>query len=183
MAGKKNPTVEEIILMRRQNLLDQKSVMAFLKRAVLFGLIIYLLFFKVFGISTMGSTNMHPRIGAGDLIVYFRLEDKIVSGDVVVYEKDGKQAVARVIGKPGDKVEITDEAQLFINDNLVIENDIYFRTYRYEEGVKFPITLQDNEYFVLCDYREGAKDSRFHGPVTGEEIKGKVMTLVRRKNI
>ena len=63
------------------------------------------------------------------------------------------------------------------------ENDIYYSTPRYESGITYPVTLAENEVFVLCDYREGAKDSRYFGPVSKSEIKGKVITIVRRSNL
>ena len=47
----------------------------------------------------------------------------------------------------------------------------------------YPVTLADGEYFVLCDYREGAKDSRYYGPVRRSELKGKVITVLRRSNL
>ena len=45
------------------------------------------------------------------------------------------------------------------------------------------MTLAENEFFVLCDYREGAKDSRYFGPVSAGEIKGKVITVLRRSGL
>ena len=42
---------------------------------------------------------------------------------------------------------------------------------------------QKDEFFVLCDYREGARDSRYFGPVSEGEIKGKVITVVRRSGL
>lgn len=50
-------------------------------------------------------------------------------------------------------------------------------------GIVYPVTLAEDEVFVLCDYREGAKDSRYFGPVSKSEIKGKVITIVRRSNL
>ena len=45
------------------------------------------------------------------------------------------------------------------------------------------LTLAEDEFFVLCDYREGARDSRYFGPVSEDEIKGKVITVVRRSGL
>ena len=80
-------------------------------------------------------------------------------------------------------MEITKEATLKINDSVVLENDIYYSTPRYDDNVPYPVTLADDEYFVLCDYREGAKDSRYYGPVRRSELKGKVITVLRRSNL
>lgn len=43
--------------------------------------------------------------------------------------------------------------------------------------------LGEDEVFLLGDYREGAKDSRYFGPVKRGEIKGIVMTAVRRSEL
>ena len=62
----------------------------------------------------------------------------------------------------------------------------YEGTYSRDEVLEIftvPLTLADDEYFILCDYREGAKDSRYFGPICGNEIKGKVITLIRRSGI
>ena len=91
--------------------------------------------------------------------------------------------MGRVAAHGGDTVEITEDAQLSVNGSTVIENDIYYSTPRYESGIAYPVTLAENEVFVLCDYREGAKDSRYFGPVSKSEIKGKVITIVRRSNL
>ena len=91
--------------------------------------------------------------------------------------------MGRVAAHGGDTVEITEDAQLSVNGSTVIENDIYYSTPRYESEIAYPVTLAENEVFVLCDYREGAKDSRYFGPVSKSEIKGKVITIVRRSNL
>ena len=98
-------------------------------------------------------------------------------------KKDGVTYTARIVAQGGDKVEITDDAALKVNDSIVLENDIYYTTPKYDDLVSYPVTLAENEFFVLCDYREGAKDSRYFGPVSRGEIKGKVITVLRRSGL
>ncbi|WP_162624200.1 MULTISPECIES: S26 family signal peptidase [Blautia] len=43
------------------------------------------------------------------------------------------------------------------------------------------MTVGEEEYFVLGDHRTNAKDSRIYGTVKKEEIKGLVITLLRRR--
>ena len=45
------------------------------------------------------------------------------------------------------------------------------------------ITLGKDEYFVLGDARTNTRDSRIYGAVKKGEIKGSVMTLLRRRGI
>lgn len=159
------------------------EVRLFLTRLTAMVLLMWVLFGLIFGICSMKNEDMMPRISSGDLLLYYRLQQSFVSGDVIVFQKDGKRYVGRVAAHGGDTVEITEDAQLSINESTVIENDIYYSTPRYESGIAYPVTLAENEVFVLCDYREGAKDSRYFGPVSKSEIKGKVITIVRRSNL
>ena len=159
------------------------EVRLFLTRLTAMVLLMWVLFGLISGICPMKNEDMMPRISSGDLLLYYRLQQSFVSGDVIVLQKDGKRYVGRVAAHGGDTVEITEDAQLSVNGSTVIENDIYYSTPRYESGIAYPVTLAENEVFVLCDYREGAKDSRYFGPVSKSEIKGKVITIVRRSNL
>ena len=165
----------------------KKAAMAeirlFLTRLTAMVLLMWVLFGLIFGICPMKNEDMMPIISSGDLLLYYRLQQSFVSGDVIVLQKDGKRYVGRVAAHGGDTVEITEDAQLSVNGSTVIENDIYYSTPRYESEIAYPVTLAENEVFVLCDYREGAKDSRYFGPVSKSEIKGKVITIVRRSNL
>ena len=159
------------------------EVRLFLTRLVAMMLLIWVLFGLIFGICPMENEDMMPRISSGDLLLYYRLQQNFVSGDVVVLQKDGKRYVSRIVAHGGDTVEITEDAQLSVNGSTVIENNIYYSTPQYEGGIAYPVTLAENEVFVLCDYREGAKDSRYFGHVSKPEIKGKAITIVRRSNL
>lgn len=155
----------------------------FLMRLAAFILVIFVLFGVVFGLTPMANADMEPAICAGDLMLYYRLERDVKSDDVVVFKKDGTQYTGRIVAKGGDTVEITGDAQLKVNDSIVIENDIFYSTPQYDSDVTYPITLEDGQYFILCDSREGAKDSRQFGVVSKSEIKGKVITIIRRSGI
>ena len=80
----------------------------FLIRLAFLLVFLWVLFGLLFGITTMKNNDMSPRISAGDLLFYYRLE-KPKSGDVVVLQKAGEKYVGRVIAAGGDTVEITEE--------------------------------------------------------------------------
>ena len=63
----------------------------FLIRLLILIGILYLLFGVMFGITTVKNEDMSPRMSAGDLVLYYRLDKHPVAGDVIVYKKDGQQ--------------------------------------------------------------------------------------------
>ena len=138
----------------------------------------------VFGLTPMANADMQPAVCAGDLMLYYRLEQK--SRKVMMlwyYQKEGIQYTGRIVAVPGDVVEITDESDLMVNKSTVMEDNIFYTTPAYDSEVEYPLALKENQYFILCDNREGAKDSRSFGVVDTSEIKGKVITIVRRSGI
>ena len=160
-----------------------REIKTFFLRLVAMIIMLYVLFGVVFGVRPMSNDDMKPRISAGDLLLYYRLENRYVANDVVVFEKDGATYVGRIVAQGGDTVEITDNASLVVNGSSVVENDIYYSTPKYDTDVSYPLTLASDEYFLLCDYRTGAKDSRAFGPVKRSEFKGKVITVLRRSSL
>lgn len=177
------PTPADIIKAKRRRCADAEDIAGFLTKLAAIVVLLGLLFGFAFGVTPMENDDMSPRISAGDLLLYYRLADDLVTGDVLVFEKDGEQYVGRIVANPGDTVEVTDQATLVVNGSTVLENDIYYTTPKYDNGPAYPVTLAQDEYFILCDYREGARDSRYFGPVSLAEIKGKVITVVRRSGL
>ena len=80
-------------------------------------------------------------------------------------------------------VDITKEGKVVINGSLVVENDIFYPTPQYDSEITYPVLLKEDEYFVLCDQRNGAKDSRIYGTIQKRNTKGKVIILLRKNNI
>lgn len=56
-------------------------------RLVLLCLVVYILFFHLVGVTVMPNGDMYPRIDAGDLVLYYRLEKTVHAQDIVVFEK------------------------------------------------------------------------------------------------
>ena len=160
-----------------------RALRNFLVRLFLLITVIGILFGVVFGLTPMANADMQPAVCAGDLMLYYRLDKNLKSDDVVVFQKEGIQYAGRIVAVPGDVVEITDESELMVNKNTVMEDNIFYTTPAYDSEVEYPLALKEDQYFILCDNREGAKDSRSFGVVDTSEIKGKVITIVRRSGI
>lgn len=156
------------------------DILFLILKMVIFFVLFAILFFFVFGVYRCSDNMMSPAVKDGDLAIYYRLQKEYQPSDVVVIEKDGETQVRRIIAKSGDCVEITADG-LKINGYLQQETDIYKETLPYTEGISFPIIVGKEEYFVLGDNRDNAKDSRIYGTVKKSEIKGGMITMLRHR--
>ncbi len=176
-------TPEAAIRARRVRLADRRALYALLRKVAVLAAVVFVLFGVVFGLTPMKGGDMQPKFAAGDLLLYYRLQDSYVRNDVVVIERDGGQYVGRIIGMPGDTIEITESKTVSIDGKEVVETEIYFETEAFQDAVRYPITLGAGEYFLLGDHRETARDSRYFGPVRQDELRGKVISALRRTDI
>jgi signal peptidase I len=102
-------------------------------------------------------------------------------GDVIVfrYPKNIKQFfIKRVIGLPGEKVEIkNNQVKVYNSDypsGVVLDEASYLPSFTATSGDE-TYNLSEKEYLVLGDNRSHSSDSRFWGPVPTEDIIGKVV--------
>lgn len=129
--------------------------------------------------STVVGQAMEDHLVNGDRIFVNRFVYMITkpkAGDVVVFLPNGNEKshyyVRRVIGTPGDKVQIKDGA-VYINGKLYSET--FLADAMEDPGIaENEIVLAKDEYFVLGDNRNNSEDSRFAniGNVKKKDIVG-----------
>ena len=183
-------TVDRTAELKKRHRRRMRALRSFLFRIAALALVIYVLFFHIVGLAIMPNRDMYPRLDGGDLLLYYRLEKNPKAQDLIVFDKntesggEAKLLVCRVIAAPGDTVDVSEENGLSVNGNSVIESNIFYPTKPYDEGIsEYPIKLGEGEYFVLADQRNGGMDSRYFGPVRLDEIRGIVITVLRRNNL
>lgn len=159
----------------------QDIVALAMKLAVIFAMF-WLVFHYIFGVQRYMSTNMTPALRDGDLVLYFRMEKQYHADDIAVFSYQGRSLMARVIAVEGDTVDF-DAAGMLLNGSHVQEENIYSETTMFEEGVTFPVQVGRNQIFVLGDNRSHATDSRIFGCVDLDDVEGKVIGLLRRRNL
>lgn len=173
--------VNQVIRNRRLNIANKNAIKSFIRKIIMIALVLWLLFTYIFGFQIVYNDDMFPKMVPSDLLLYYRLDRDFYVGDVVVVEKNDAKYPLRLVAKGGDTVDITPEGQYTVNGAYQAEQEIFYVTGAYDtEDVSYPLTLAEDEVFALGDMREGAKDSRYFGPVKEKEIKGKVFSLLRR---
>jgi signal peptidase I len=97
-------------------------------------------------------------------------------GEVVVFNSlttPGEALIKRVIGLPGDTVELRDGA-VFVNGARVAEPYVHGQSTACHNACS-PVRLGAGQYFMMGDNREVSLDSRSFGPVPAEKIVGTVL--------
>ena len=161
----------------------------FLIYLAIFLLVVWVLFFKIIGITHMPNLDMTPRVDGGDLLIFYRLDKDASFQELVVFEKKipdetkKRLMVGRVIGAPGDTIDISEANRPIVNGNVLVEDMIYYDTPKRDERVNYPITLGEDEYFILVDNRKEGLDSRYFGPVKKKELLGTVINVIRRNKL
>ena len=153
--------------------------MLLLLKIIIIGLAIFVVFRFLILVMVVHDNDNYPMVHDGDLLIFQRTADtsKYYSGDLIVYEVDGKNRTGRVAGLPGDTVEIS-ETSYTVNGINPYES-VYYNTLPAEsEQVTYPFTVPENKIFVLADYRDKGKDSRTFGAVIP---KGKIILQLRHR--
>lgn len=134
----------------------------------------FLLSRSVFARANVVGKSMLPTYSTGDNVLVCKILNPDRGDVVVVKESDGKDIIKRIIGMPGDVLQIVD-GDVYINGKEYKEDYLYNNNW-YKSGIaKNAIVLGKDEYFVLGDNREVSKDSRDIGPVKKNMIIGVVL--------
>ncbi len=159
---------------------------------------IVILVFAIFIVSCTGrayrvSTDaMKPTITRSDMCVMdpsAYSKDDIKRFDIVAFEMPGSEKqrvkasgsvvqIKRVVGLPGEKVELRDE-QLYINGDLVNEPFEKIVSAADKKANFGPIVIPQNEYFLLGDNRPESLDSRYfaYPTIKKSDIHSKVVEI------
>ena len=164
----------------------QKSLLLYLHDLTGLLAVIMLVFMLLFRIVVVQGSSMFNTLYDGDwlLLISNVFYHEPEYGDIIVASKqsfnDGEAIVKRVIATEGQTVDINfDTGEVFVDGRLLHEDYIYSATTT-DEGMEFPLTVDDNCVFVMGDNRGRSSDSRNPdiGLVDRREILGRAVFLV-----
>lgn len=108
--------------------------------------------------------------------------DAYKRGDIVVFNPPDRWVQAntpfikRVIGVGGDKVEVRDDGQVYVNGIALSEPYLFQADGRAQPTVisdQSQWQIPDGELFVMGDHRESSADSRAFGPIQVTDVVGR----------
>lgn len=155
-------------------MLKNKNYILFLKLFLLVSFIFLIRTF-FFTSSVIWGDSMRNSLNSGDIVIVNKLHNTITREDIIVFafpeEKKKHVLIKRVIGIPGDEIEIK-EGVLFVNGikHSQAPDEVSMKDKKY--------TIPKDKYFVLGDNRENSFDSVFFGYVDKEDIIGKVFLKI-----
>jgi signal peptidase I len=115
-------------------------------------------------------------------------QKRIGRGDVVVFkypEQPDRDFIKRVIGLPGDRLELR-RKRVFINDVPLDEPYVRYLEAPSADGIVRagdlreeygPVTVPEGQYFMMGDNRDNSEDSRYWGFLPASYVKGEALVI------
>ena len=145
-------------------------------------ILVFLLLFRVVVVS---GTSMNNTLLNGDylLVLGNTFYHNPQYGDIIVASKqsfdDGAPIVKRVIATEGQKVDIDFAKGIVYVDDVALTETYTLTPTNQQEGISFPLIVEEGCLFVMGDNRNGSKDSRHPeiGQIDKREVLGRVFFL------
>jgi signal peptidase I len=176
------PTIKEPVWMR--------TLLMLLEIIAIVLIVFYILRLFVLNPYTVSGSSMYPTLKDGELLYINILSYKFKEpqrGDIVVLVPPvdvDKKYVKRIIGIPGDKLQITGDGQVIIFNSKHPEGIALREDYLPEKFTTDGYiidTLSKDEYFIMGDNRTASSDSR--GQTANQEEGIGTNWTVPRRNI
>lgn len=133
------------------------------------------------------GSSMEPTLTNGDNLIVDKLSYRFRDPqrfDIIVFpykHKEKTYYIKRIIGLPGETVQIDEKGDIYINGEILSES--YGREIIKAENIGLaaePIVLGEDEYFVMGDNRNNSTDSRYPqvGNIKREDIIGRAWVRI-----
>ena len=155
-------------------------VLEIVKIAVIAAVIVIPIRYYLFQPFFVRGQSMDPSFEHGDYLIIDEITYRFRNperGEVIVFEfphDTSQRFIKRIIGLPGETIEIADgNITIHQKDNVIVLDESEYITDLTAPDIR--VELGYNEYFVMGDNRDFSFDSRRFGPITRENIIGRVV--------
>ncbi|MCD8022761.1 MAG: signal peptidase I [Lachnospiraceae bacterium] len=126
----------------------------------------------------LSCTIVEPTLEDGDIILLVKTGD-IGTGDLIGFYYQNKLLLKRVIGGPGDIIDMDEEGNVEVNGEVLDEPYLVSKALG-ETDLTYPYQVPENRYFVMGDNRLTSIDSRSSviGCIEKDQIVGKVFLRI-----
>ena len=141
----------------------------------------------------VSGDSMRMTLHDGDRVLVNKLSYRMHDpnrGDVVVLKTmegaDERDLIKRVIGLPGESVDVRSNCQVFIDGRLLqepyLDPEEAACGSNYGSSVTYPFVVPAESVFVLGDNRDGSMDSRSIGPIKYSDLLGRAFVVIWPKD-
>lgn len=135
----------------------------------------------------VSGESMSPTLSSGDNLIVDKITYRFRDPqrfDIIVFPFQYKQDtfyIKRIIGLPGETVQLDENGKIYINGEVLDEN--YGKEVILPENIGIaiqPVTLGEDEYFVMGDNRNNSMDSRTEivGNIHRDDIIGRAWVRI-----
>ena len=126
----------------------------------------------------ISGSSMEPTLNDEEIVVLLKTTN-LKKGELCCFSYQNKFLIKRVVGLPGDKVNIDENGNVYVNDELLSEPYVTDKELG-DSDLEFPYKVPGTSYFVLGDRRSNSVDSRNSvvGAISRDDIIGKVFIRV-----
>ncbi len=170
--------IEEEILREKYNRKYRQVLKSTLYSLIVVAAVAVLIATLAFPVLQISGSSMEPTLNDEEIVVLLKTAN-MKKGELCCFSYQNKLLIKRVIGLPGDKINIDENGNVYVNDELIDEPYVTDRALG-ETDIKLPCYVTDGHYFVLGDHRSTSIDSRSSviGLVSEEYIVGKIFFRV-----